>query len=150
MDEQTFFLCFEGSGVRVTAEARPKPGCRVELSGDAESGRQALSVAVPSGVAMLPHRRPYRASMFAGNDVLRGRFRERHLRSHALRMFAAQMPIYFQRQHSAVTMPQPTRDGWNINPTLNAAGRKKVPQGVVRQPSTTDKPARPGQSALAF
>ena len=65
-------------------------------------------------------------------------------------MFAAQVPIYFQRQHSAVTMPQPTRDGWNINPTLNAASRKKVSQGVVRQPSTTDKPARPGQSALAF
>src|SRR5437016_6043357 len=113
-------------------------------------GRQALSAAVPSGAAMLPHRRPYRTSMFAGNDVLHGRFRERHLRSHALRMFAAQMPIYFQRQHSAVTMPQPTRDGWNINPTLNAASRKKVSQGVVRQPSTTDKPARPGQSALAF
>ena len=63
MDEQTFFLCFEGSGVRVTAEARPKPGSRVGLSGDAE-GAEGQTVQLPDSPVELGAIRPY-ASVYA-------------------------------------------------------------------------------------
>ena len=74
---------------------------------------------------------------------------ERHLRSHALRVFPAQMPVNFQRQHSAVTVPKPPRNGRNVNPALNASRRKQVSQGMVRQPRTTDEPTGPRQRSLA-
>ena len=75
---------------------------------------------------------------------------KRHFRSHALRVFPAQMPVNFQRQHSTVTVPKPARDGRNVNPALNASRRKQVSQGMVRQPGTTDEPTGPCQRSLAL
>ena len=72
-------------------------------------GRQALSAAVPSGAAMLPHRRPCCASMFTGDDVLRGRFRERHPLRHCRAVLVAQMSVHPHSQRTAVFVAEPDR-----------------------------------------
>ena len=123
MDEQTFFLCFEGSGVGVTAEARPKPGSRVGPVGRRGSGQQALSAAVPSGAAMLPHR----ALTFGGRDgVLRGRFRECHPLRHVRAMLVAQVAVGFHRQRTAVFVAEPAGNCWNVHARFDATGGKQV------------------------
>ena len=77
-------------------------------------GRQALSAAVPSGIAMLPHCRPYRALMFAGNDVLRGRFRERHPLGHRRAVLVAQMSVHPHRLRTAVFVAEPARNSRDV------------------------------------
>ena len=75
---------------------------------------------------------------------------EGHFSGHALRMFPAQMAINLERQHSAITVPKPASNGWNINSAFDAARRKKVAQGVVGEASATDNAAGPRQRFLTL
>jgi len=57
---------------------------------------------------------------------------ERHLRRLRETVLLAQVSVSLHREGPAIGVPQPARDGWDINARLDAAGGEEVPQIVVR------------------
>src|SRR4030095_3345391 len=55
---------------------------------------------------------------------------------HTLRLsdavFAPQVAVGFHCQRAAILVPEPARNGGNIDARLNAAGREQVPEIVMR------------------
>ena len=60
-------------------------------------GRQALSAAVPSGIAMLPHRRPYRAVMFGGGRCFTRSVLRHFLNELASHCESCEIPLQYRR-----------------------------------------------------
>lgn len=63
---------------------------------------------------------------------------ERDFLSHFVRVLVAQVTVNFHRQHSAVFVTEPQRNGWNVHSGFNAPGREQVTQIVVSNPTESN------------
>ena len=72
---------------------------------------------------MAERRRPCDRASVEGSEF--------YLLGHLLAVFIAKVPVGFHGQRTAVFMPEPARDRWNVHARFNAAGRKQVAQVMV-------------------
>src|SRR5580658_9472947 len=72
------------------------------------------------------------------------------LERHLCGMGVTKVAVNFHRQRSSVVVAEPTRDGWNINTSLNAPRCKQMAQIMVGDSGNTQKAAGSRQRVLAF
>jgi hypothetical protein len=68
-------------------------------------------------------------------------FSKAYLERHLGGMGVTKVAVNFHRQRSSVVVTEPTRDGWNINASLNAPCCKQMAQIMVGDSGNPQKAA---------